>query len=82
MRVTQAVESEPVRLSGYAALVVGFVLSAGFLWATGADVRQIVGSLAMLGLTSIGGLEWARAHVRPVGTPTNSGTETTSEGEG
>ena len=57
---------EPVRLNGWAALAVGLALSAAFLWSTGADVRQIVGTLAVMAITSIGGLEFARQQVTPV----------------
>ena len=57
---------EPVRLSGYPALTVGLALVAAFLWSTGADLRQIVGALAIVALTSIGGLEFARHQVTPV----------------
>ena len=56
---------EPVRLNGWTALLVGLVLSGAFLWSTGADVRQIVGALAVTAITSIGGLEFARARVSP-----------------
>ena len=59
-------DREPVRLSGYPALAVGLALVAAFLWSTGADVRQIVGALAITALTSIGGLEFARHQVTPV----------------
>ena len=60
------VDREPVRLSGYPALAVGLALVAAFLWSTGADLRQIVGALAITALTSIGGLEFARHQVTPV----------------
>ncbi len=58
-------DDEPVRLYGWTALVAGAALVAAFLWSTGADARQIVGALAILGLTSIGGLEFARKQVSP-----------------
>jgi len=60
--------NEPVRVSGWAALVAGLGLNAAFLWSTGAELRQIVGALAIVAVTSIGGLEFARTQVSPVGT--------------
>jgi hypothetical protein len=56
---------EPVRLAGWTALAAGCGLVAAFLWSTGSDVRQIVGVLALLCITSVGGLEFARSHVTP-----------------
>ena len=56
---------EPVRLNGWVALLVGLGLVAAWLWSTGADVRQIVGVLAITAITSIGGLEFARGKVSP-----------------
>ena len=58
--------NEPVRVSGWAALIAGLGLNAAFLWSTGADLRQIVGALAIVAVTSIGGLEFARSQVSPV----------------
>ena len=58
--------NEPVRVSGWAALIAGLGLNAAFLWSTGADLRQIVGALAIVAVTSIGGLEFARTQVSPV----------------
>ena len=58
-------QQEPVRLSGWTALTVGLALVAVFLWSTGADVRQLVGTVAIVALTSIGGLEFARGQVTP-----------------
>lgn len=58
---------EPVRLSGWTALLVGLGLVGAWLWSTGADVRQIVGVLAITAITSIGGLEFARGQVTPTG---------------
>ena len=57
--------SEPVRLSGWTALVVGLSLSGLLLWSMGTEVRQIVGALSVMAITSIGGLEFARAKVTP-----------------
>ena len=57
--------NEPVRLSGWTALLAGLVLSAALLWSTGAEARQIVGALSVIAITSIGGLEFARAKVTP-----------------
>lgn len=56
-------KTEPVRVSGWVALIVGLVLTAGFSWATGLDVREIVGQLTIMAITSIGGLEFARQQV-------------------
>ena len=56
---------EPVRLSGWTALLVGLGLVGAWLWSTGADVRQIVGVLAITAITSISGLEFARGKVSP-----------------
>ena len=59
--------NEPLRLRGYTALTVGALLVAAYLWAAlDATPQQIVGVLALMGLTEIGGLEWARRHVSPV----------------
>ena len=60
---------EPVRLNGWTALLVGLALVGAWLWSTGADVRQIVGVLAITAITSIGGLEFARGRVSPTGSP-------------
>ena len=56
---------EPVRLSGWTALLVGLVLSGVLLWSMDAELRQIVGALSVMAITSIGGLEFARAKVTP-----------------
>ena len=58
-------QHEPVRLNGWTALLVGLALVAAWLWSTGADVRQIVGVLAITAITSIGGLEFARTKATP-----------------
>lgn len=57
--------TEPVRLGGWAALGVGTILVAAILWSSGVEPRPIVGVIASMWLTSIGGLEWARRHVTP-----------------
>ena len=59
--------NEPVRLSGWTALLVGLALSGLLLWSTGADLQQIVGALSIMAITSIGGLEFARGQVTPTG---------------
>ena len=64
--------TEPVRLSGWVALIVGLALNAVLGWALDIDVKAIVAMSATLALTSIGGLEWARNRVTPVGTDTTS----------
>jgi hypothetical protein len=61
--------TEPVRLGGYTALAVGLTLLAVIGWASGLDVRQVVLQVATVALTSIGGLEFARARVTPVAAP-------------
>ncbi len=53
-------DTEPVRLGGWVALLVGLSLSAVVQWALGADVKVIVGGAATTALSVIGGLEWAR----------------------
>lgn len=59
-------ETEPLRLRGYTALTVGAVLVAAYLWAAlDATPQQVVGVLALMGLSEVGGLEWARRHVAP-----------------
>lgn len=58
-------DSEPVRLSGYTALAVGLALLAIIGWSQGLDARAIVGQLAVVALTSIGGTEFARRSVWP-----------------
>ena len=58
-------QQEPVRLTGWTALIVGLALVGAWLWSTGADLRQIVGVLAITAITSIGGLEFARGKVSP-----------------
>jgi hypothetical protein len=63
------IEREPVRLSGYSALVVGLALLAIIGWTQGLDVRAIVGQVAVVALSSISGLEFARAAVTPVAAP-------------
>ena len=60
---------EPVRLAGWTALAAGSALVATLLWSTGAELRQIVAVLALMTLTEVGGLEWARRHVTPVANP-------------
>jgi hypothetical protein len=62
-------DREPVRLSGYTALAVGLVLLAIIGWSQGIDGQAIVGQLAVVALTSIGGLEFARRQVTPVKAP-------------
>lgn len=59
--------TEPVRLTGWLALAAGLILTATYSWATGLDVREIVGQLTIMALTSIGGLEFARSKVTPTG---------------
>lgn len=61
--------TEPVRVAGLTALLVGSALVVALLWATGSDVQQIVAVVALMALTEIGGLEWARRHVTPVANP-------------
>lgn len=53
-------ETEPVRLGGWTALVVGIGLNALLGWALDLDLRAIVATTTVMALTSIGGLEWAR----------------------
>lgn len=69
MPVPSDFSSEPVRIAGWTALGVGAVLVAILLWATGAGVQQIVAVVALMALTEIGGLEWARKHVTPTANP-------------
>lgn len=56
-------DEEPIRLSGYPAMIVGLVLLGALGWSQGLDVQQIVGQLAVVAITSIGGLEFARLRV-------------------
>ena len=56
-------DTEPVRLTGWTALAVGLALLAIIGWTQGLDVRAIVGQVAVVALTSIGGLEFARSKV-------------------
>ena len=56
---------EPVRLAGWSALAVGLVLNGLILWSAGANAEVIVGALATMAVTSIGGLEFARSKVTP-----------------
>ena len=60
-------DTEPVRLTGWTALAVGLALLAIIGWTQGLDVPAIVGQVAVVALTSIGGLEFARAKVTPAG---------------
>jgi hypothetical protein len=62
-------EREPVRLSGYTALAVGLSLLAIIGWTQGLDVKAIVGQVAVVALSSISGLEFARGRVTPVAAP-------------
>jgi hypothetical protein len=62
-------DRQPLRLAGYPALVVGLTLLAIIGWTQGLDVRAIVGQLAVVALTSIGGLEFAHGKVTPVAAP-------------
>lgn len=61
--------NEPVRLAGWVALLVGAALVSVLLWSTGAGYQQIIAVVALMALTEIGGLEWARKHVTPVSNP-------------
>jgi hypothetical protein len=54
------VDTEPVRLTGWTALVVGLALNAIVLWSLDTPVKAIAGGTAVLALSVIGGLEWAR----------------------
>ena len=56
-------DTEPVRLTGWAALAVGLALMAVIGWSQGLPVQAIVGQAAVVALTSIGGLEFARSKV-------------------
>lgn len=77
-------ETEPVRLSGWAALAAGAALQAAILWSAGTPPAGIVGAIAAVLTTQIGGLEWARRQVwspsghfreiRQVETMTDEGT--------
>jgi hypothetical protein len=55
--------TEPVRLTGWAALTVGLGLLAIIGWSQGLPATAIVGQIAVVALTSIGGLEFARSKV-------------------
>ena len=56
-------ENDPVRLTGWTALAVDLALIAIFAWTQGLDVQAIVGQVAVVALTSIGGLAFARGNV-------------------
>jgi hypothetical protein len=60
---------EPIRLSGYTALAVGLALLAIIGWTQGHDLKTIVGQVAVVALSSIGGLEFARTQVTPTVAP-------------
>ena len=60
-------QHEPVRLHGWTALAVGLALLAIIGLILGAPLSTVVGQLAVVALTSIGGLEFARRHVSPTG---------------
>lgn len=62
-------EKEPVRVSGWVALVLGLALLTAFGWSQGLDARQLVGQAAIVAITSIGGLEFARSRVSPTDRP-------------
>lgn len=57
--------SEPLRLRGYTAVTVGAVLAAVVLLSAGLEPRFIAGAVAVMLLSEVGGLEWARRHVSP-----------------
>lgn len=56
---------EPVRLNGWAAMAVGLALLALLGWSMDAPTKAIVAQVAVVALTSIGGLEFARHHATP-----------------
>ena len=58
-------EREPLRVRGYAAIVVGVILMAAIGWSMGLNAQQQVGQIATALLMSVGGVEWARRHVEP-----------------
>lgn len=58
---------EPVRLNGWAALLVGLVLLAVIGLSMGAPPLAVIGQVAVVALSSIGGLEFARNQVTPTG---------------
>lgn len=53
-------EREPVRLGGWASVLVGLALNAIIQWAMGVEPMAILGGSASMALSVIGGLEWAR----------------------
>lgn len=53
-------ETEPVRLRGWTALVIGLGLNGVLAWGLGLDLRSSVVLITTMALTSIGGLEFAR----------------------
>lgn len=54
-------DTEPVRLSGWVALLVGLALNAVLAWGLSLDLRTAVVMITTMALTSIGGLEFARS---------------------
>ena len=58
---------EPVRLNGWTALLVGLALMAVIGWSQDLPWQAIVGQVAVVALSSIGGLEFARGQVTPTG---------------
>lgn len=57
--------AEPLRLRGYTALAVGLVALAILQWSMGASLQVVAGGLALVVVTNVGGLEWARRHTTP-----------------
>lgn len=61
-RFNELMQSEPVRLSGWWALIVGLVVEVGLLWAFETPTRAIVAAVLVTITTRVGGIEWARKH--------------------
>lgn len=55
-------ETEPVRLYGWVALVVGLALLAALGWALDVGAKAIVAQVVVVALTQVRGLEFARKH--------------------
>lgn len=61
-RLNTLMQDEPVRLTGWYALVVGLLIEAGLLWALDTPTKAIIAAALTTVATRVGGIEWARRH--------------------
>lgn len=60
--VDYKLRTEPVRLTGWYALIVGLLIEVGLLWTLDTPVKAIVAAVLVTASAQVSGIEWARKH--------------------